>query len=594
MQVKAILDNRIRHFLYKQNKLHQRIRLNGWLRLFVFLVILTFLVASVRIDIWFLSAALAFIVFFAILIKRSRFLNDRHDLYKELIAINQQDLDTLAQNFHDYDSGQDFADPSHPFASDLDLFGKKSLFQFINRCKMPQGRASLANILCNLPTGKKDILERQQSIAELAPLSGLRQKFAATAATNTLQKPDEDKLFTFLSSPISITSKLFFRFARKALPVLTFISLALAIAGFTGWNLFIVIFVLNLFITGNFIKYTNHIHGKLEDQSRRLEKLASLLGIIMSRHFETPYLQHIQANIKSDNINGLQEINQFRKLVNTFDARLNYLVGIVLNGLLLWDMHCLHQLEKWRIAHGHKVSGYLEVLGQTESLFSFANMAWLYPETIIPEVNHKFIVHAHQAGHPLIPEKNRVNNDISLRESGEIIIITGANMAGKSTFLRTIGINHILACCGAPVFANKYVFAPLPLFSSMRTSDNLGENESYFYAELKRLKQLADMVKKGNKTLFLLDEILKGTNSNDKLNGSIAFLKKLIAHNASGIIATHDIKLTEMQEEYPHYIANKCFEITISEGKMEFDYQLQDGVTQRMNALLLMQQLNII
>ena len=283
------------------------------------------------------------------------------------------------------------------------------------------------------------------------------------------------------------------------------------------------------------------------------------------------------------------------RLIQAFDSRLNFLVGFVLNGLFLWDYHSVYRLEKWKSQYREMFPFWLQMLGQIDAYVSLGNYANNNPDYVYPVISDKNIVFsATKLGHQLIDEDKRVNNDFALERTGTVCIISGANMAGKSTFLRTVAVNFILGMTGVPVCAEEMKFIPSKLFTSMRTTDSLSKNESYFYAELKRLKKLKSMVEEGEPVFFILDEILKGTNSADKSLGSKLFLKRLIELKATGLIATHDTSLGEMENEYSGVVINKCFEVEINGESIEFNYKLQDGITHKMNAAFLMKQMGIL
>jgi DNA mismatch repair ATPase MutS len=268
-------------------------------------------------------------------------------------------------------------------------------------------------------------------------------------------------------------------------------------------------------------------------------------------------------------------------------------VGALLNGLFLWDISCVLRLSRWRDAVKDDLPYWIDQIGKVDGLISLANHAYNNPDYAYPVISGSVpVFRAENLGHPLLDRKKRVTNDLSMKR-GQVIIITGANMAGKSTFLRSVAVNIVLARTGAPVCATVMEMMPHSLFTSMRTTDSLSHNESYFYAELQRLKLLKDRLETGDEIFFVLDEILKGTNSNDKSLGSKLFLKKLIGLGASGLIATHDTSLGEMEKDYPGTVVNKCFEIDIDGDEIYFDYRLRDGITHRMNAALLMRQMGI-
>jgi len=277
------------------------------------------------------------------------------------------------------------------------------------------------------------------------------------------------------------------------------------------------------------------------------------------------------------------------------DANLNIIAAVVLNGLFLFNLHLLAAVEKWKARYGNDIPRWFAIMGEFDALSSLANFACNNPQYIYPEeAKDDYLMDAADLGHPLIPISECVTNSITISGWNQFCIITGANMSGKSTFLRTVGTNYILAMIGAPVFASKFRFFPIRLHSSIRTSDSLSRKESFFYAELKRLKGIISELESGQRTFILLDEILKGTNSKDKQAGSIALLEQLIKYESVGLIATHDLILGDLIKSYPKNISNLCFEIQIVNDEMSIDYKLQDGVCQNLNATFLMKKMGIL
>jgi DNA mismatch repair ATPase MutS len=288
-----------------------------------------------------------------------------------------------------------------------------------------------------------------------------------------------------------------------------------------------------------------------------------------------------------------RSIKSLSAILTALDNRLNFVSWALLNGLFIWDILHMVRLESWQKKHSNDVQQWFEVTGEIDVLNCFASFRFNRPDTIFPLITEgSFQVDAKEAGHPLIDPEKRVDNAIRIRE-GEFILITGANMAGKSTYLRTIGVNFVLAMAGAPVCADSFSFTPTRIFTSIRTADSLQENESYFYAELKRLKSIIDALKEGDKLFIILDEILKGTNSTDKHAGSEALLKQFLSFKTTGIVATHDVSLGVLQEKYPDNIRNHCFEVDIQGNQLFFDYKLRNGISKNMNATILMREMGI-
>ncbi len=281
-------------------------------------------------------------------------------------------------------------------------------------------------------------------------------------------------------------------------------------------------------------------------------------------------------------------------ILDAFEARNNMLMGFLLNFLFLWDIIQVMRTERWQAVHREELPKWLEVLAETDAHCSLANFHFNHPGSIFPGINDDgSLLTAKSLGHPLVSVNSRVDNPASIPGWGHFTIITGANMAGKSTYLRTVGVNLVLAMAGSAVIAEEMTFYPASLVTSIRTRDSLQKSESYFYAELKRLKYIIGRLQEGDRLIILLDEILKGTNSRDKQSGSIALLEKLLRFNASGFVATHDLALGELESQYPDQVVNKSFEVVIENDLLVFDYKLKDGIARQMNATFLMRKMGI-
>jgi len=379
------------------------------------------------------------------------------------------------------------------------------------------------------------------------------------------------------------------------MPGLTLLSFILFASGIIHYSFFVFFFFFFLLLITFYLKIFNEIHNILSKKHNYLSSIAKILEVFDKEQFDSVILKNIKRNLAEGDVSAIASLHKLTRLIQTFDSRMNILVSFVLNGLLLWDFHTVTKLEKWKQQYGKQFLQWLEMAGEVDAFISLGNFAANNSLFVFPLISESEVVfHASELGHPLIESEKRVNNDFSITHSGLISIITGANMAGKSTFLRTVAVNYILAMTGAPVCASAMIFRPLKVFTSMRTTDSLSHNESYFYAELKRLKQLKLRISTGEPILFILDEILKGTNSADKSLGSHLFLKRLVEMGGTGFIATHDISVGEMEKEFPESIVNKCFEIDIDGELIKFDYKLKDGIAFRMNAALLMKQMGIL
>lgn len=541
-----------------------------------------------------LVSVLITIALFLFLLNRYEFHLERKEFFSNLETLNRNEINALSGDLSPFNNGSKRIDPDHNFSNDVDLFGAGSLFHFLNRTVTGQGEDILAQWLTDPFKISGEIGLRQEAISELSTRLEWRQEFIAYGIGKPLEKGDIEGLLSWLNNKSGILSSAFLRIAVWLFPALALTSLILVIAEYVHYSVFTFFFFINLLITLSQIRNTGRIHVQVSKKYEFLSSLSRLLSSFENESFQASILCDIKNKISGDELSAVSKIKKLSRIIQSFDTRLNMIVGVTLNGLLLWDFHCIRSLERWKEESKEQFPEWLSQIGQADALISFANFAYNNPGYCYPTLSkHKEIFSAITLGHPLISSDKRVCNDFMISEKGKIFIITGANMAGKSTFLRTIAVNFILAMTGAPVCANKMTFTPLNLFTSMRTTDSLTNNESYFYAELKRLKSLKIKLEEGEEILFILDEILKGTNSVDKSNGSRMFMKKIIELRGTGLIATHDTSLGEMEKEFPGIIVNKCFEIEIDGENISFDYKLQEGITMKMNAALLMKQMGI-
>ena len=535
------------------------------------------------------------LVIFLILVKKSVALDKRASYLGRLLEINLNEIEALRGNLTSFEEGNEFVDPDHPYSFDMDIFGSGSLFQFINRCCTWHGKEKLAAMMLTPETSIKEIYRRQETCGELAGSIDLCQEYIATGSMFRDQQTDRTYLLSYIDSPSRFSKNRWLIVLSKVLPVMTIVILVLAFSGVLPFSLFLFMFLLQLGITGILIKNINEVHNMVGRRLEALKKYGKLLLIIENAGFVSPLLKSLKDGLESDNLKPSHHIRNLANISSALDNRLNMIASILLNGMLLWDLNCVLMLECWNRRHRRNLPLWLETIATLDAFISFGIYRYNNPGFVFPVPRKEGgVIQAKNLGHPLIPAKARVPNDFEIDHRGRFIIITGANMAGKSTFLRTAGVAMILAMAGAPVCADEFRFQIMELYSSMRTNDSLTKHESYFYAELKRLKHLTDRIAQGKQVLVVLDEILKGTNSDDKQKGSAALLERLIGMGATGIIATHDLSLTLMEQKFPSRIRNQCFEVEIEGEKIYFDYKLRDGVTRKMNALLLMKQMGLL
>jgi hypothetical protein len=534
------------------------------------------------------------IIFFLFLVKRFEDYSGRITIAQNLVTVNNNEINALDGDLSAFDGGSELNDAKHDFSGDIDLFGEDSLFRFLNRTVTGSGRSQLAGWLSEPYDLKEEITERQEAIKELAGKLVWRQQFMAFGLNKPLNDKEINSLREWLAENDDSFSSPVMKIAPYVLPAVVLIILSLVIAGVLPYIIFLLLYVFNLFLIGLFLKKSNRIHAMVSRKQLFLSSFEQLVSSFEKEEFKSDLMAGIKEKLCAGQGSVASKIKELNNIISAFDNRLNLFVGLLLNGFLLWDFHCIMKLEKWRKSAAAGLPVWLNLLGKSDALNSLANYSFNNPEISFPEVvKNGPILEALRMSHPLLKKETRVSNNFSIGQRGQVFIITGANMAGKSTFLRTVAISMVLGMTGAPVCAEKMRFTPLKLFTSMRTVDSLSHNESYFYAELKRLKALKERLEKGEEIFFILDEILKGTNSTDKSLGSKQFLRRIIDLGGTGLIATHDISLGEMEAEYPGNVVNKCFEIEIDGENISFDYLLRDGITRKMNAAALMRQMGI-
>ena len=518
----------------------------------------------------------------------------RQHLIEELLRINTLESDYLAGNFSALDQGERFNDPAHPYAHDLDLFGEDSLFQHLNRTVTFSGTQKLVSWLLSLSKDPEVIHSRQQAAEELCAEPEWCQHFRAAGALHPTQALDAVIL---KSGP---TESPFFSKHSTVRLILwianTIVIVSWAVTSFTPlpFSISLVLSLLQLSALALYIKKINAYHQRLNLFLKTISNYLPLVRLIHDQSFRSPYLQKIRHSLFTPESNSLQALTQLHRIQNSLDQRGNIVIAFILNGLYLKDFHTLLRLDHWRKKYGPDIETWTDVLSEADALISMANYRFNHPAYCLPVICQDRLLDTEEIGHPLLKSERNVTNDFSIRSLHQIAIVTGANMAGKSTFLRTIGVNLILAQSGNVVCSRYFAFQPMMLFTSMRTTDSLSKDTSYFHAELLRLQQLVNIAQQEDKVFIILDEMLKGTNSVDKLNGSLAFLKRILSYPISGLVATHDLALGELADDFPEHFFNVCFEIVHSGSQITYDYKLHPGISSNMNASILLKQMGLI
>lgn len=541
--------------------------------------------------VYILSAFVSFVGFIMLMRIHSKLQFDK-EIQEALLEVNVDEIDFLENKKLPFDNGIEFNDFNHPYAYDLDIFGDHSLFQNLNRTATYIGKKSLANQLLTVRT-QDDVLDNQLAIRELVAKVDWRQDFAAfakVAKDNEASYNDLLKWSTFNSQPLPPWA-VFFSKLSPVLFVIACIGYFISDNNIFGTALtYIVVF--NLVVLGMFLKRIQLEVANSGAIDKISKQYSFLLQKIENESFESDKLKTLQLKLTVQSKKASGHLKKLSELFGNNDTISNLVTAVLFNGTFLFNLHVLKALIHWKKEHALALHEWLEIIGEVEALNSLANFAYNNPDFVYPELNTDFEIMFTNLSHPLLRSQTRIGNDVSFNPQS-FMILTGSNMSGKSTFLRSLGVNMVLAGMGSVVCATQARVHPLPVLVSMRLSDSLTDSESYFYAEIKRLKQIMQALE-GQPAFVLLDEILRGTNSDDKRNGTIEVVKKVIAQHAVGAIATHDIEVCQTTNDYPNTLINKCFEVEIINDDLHFDYKLRDGVCQNKSASFLMKKMGVI
>ena len=514
-------------------------------------------------------------------------------LFKEtLVTILSEEIAYLENKELPFGSGVEYNDINHPYAFDLDIFGQKSLFQHLNRTATYLGKTKLALSLQSILPNNK-IQQNQEAIKELSGKLEWRQEILARAKIANDNKEVYDSIVDWSSEKAAVVP-VYIRVISFVFPLVLFGLFITAVFSDSGiyLNVAEAMFVINLMILSLQRKVIKDELVHADKIETLLSQYSLILNNIETQDVVSPKLKDLKEKLIDADLTASQQLNTLSKLFAKVETINNVIGSVFMNGLFLYHIHSLHALLKWKVAHASKVTVWISVIAEIEMLNSYANLSYNNPDFVFPTLNTDYSIQLKDAGHPLIDQKKRVCNDVVFEE-GRFIILTGSNMSGKSTFLRTLGVNMVLAGAGAPVCASAASIHPLPVIVSMRLSDSLSDSESYFFAEVKRLKQLM-LALDEQKCFVLLDEILRGTNSDDKRSGTIGVLKKILAKRGVGIVATHDLEVCNTTSEYPEQLSNKCFEVEIVNDELVFDYKLREGICKNKSATFLMKKMGVI
>lgn len=502
------------------------------------------------------------------------------------IQINEDGLKRLNGTWREFkDTGSEYLNEKHGFVDDLDIFGKSSLFQWINATKTKFGRKALSDMLKinKLPT-REEINKKQKGVSELASKVEWRQKLIIESTFNKGGKTDVDELLKWAKEKKQIGSSL--KFVPYFFIALTIVSMFLVVVKKIPFTYLILVFMLNYLVVKVLTKPLNEVIQLFHKHKNDIEAYGNILKLIDEEDFESDILKELKLKLKNSNINCSKEIKALKELVDWLGDSSSNAYYLIINVIMLSDTFILRNLEEWRQRNGIYLEEWLKTMGEFEALASIANISYDFNNWSYPNILDSSEVYGENIGHPMLGAKAKSNN-FNLNGKEKVALITGSNMSGKSTFLRTIGVNLVLAYIGAPTYSDEFNCGIFSIYTCMRTKDNLEESISSFYAEILRIKNVIEASKHGEKVLFLLDEIFKGTNSMDRHEGAKVLINQLVTLGGIGLVSTHDLELCDL-EKSKDWLVNYNFQEYYEQGKIKFDYKLRTGRSTTQNAIHLM------
>ncbi|MBD7914734.1 DNA mismatch repair protein MutS [Clostridium sp. Sa3CUN1] len=536
-----------------------------------------------------LSIVIGLAIFLIVAIFHNKKIRDRKET-KLIISINSKGIDRINGNFKKVeDKGEEFLDEKHPFTSDLDIFGRNSLFQMINSTKTKFGREKLSEIISlkEIPR-KEEIVKRQEAIKELGEKVKWRQEIEVKSTLKKSGLKDINKLLEWANSERKINS--LFKIIPYFFIALTIISIVLVTIKILPITYLILVFMINYLVVKVLTKDLSEVISLFDSHKKDIEAYSNILELIDKEDFKSELLISLKNKLRNNDTNVIKEMKRLKSLVDWLGDSSANGYYLILNVTLLSDIFILRNLEEWRKLNGDKLKEWLEVMGEIEALASISNLAFDFESWCYPKIYDEDILEVKDLAHPMLGEK-AVSNSFNLNSrngvSRKVALITGSNMSGKSTFLRTIGVNLLLSYIGAPVCAKEFSCSIFSIYTCMRTKDNLEESISSFYAEILRIKILIEAAKRGEKVFFLLDEIFKGTNSRDRHEGAMVLINQLVKNGAMGLVSTHDLELCDL-EKTKEWIKNYNFQEYYEGNKIKFDYTLREGRSKTQNAVHLM------
>ena len=573
----------------------KRIRSISTLRIFLFIAcVITIIGLWEKDNLVILGAASCTFIPFLLLVKVHNRLFNREQWLEAQDYIIKRELKGLKNDFTDFDEGKEFIDPDHLYSYDLDIFGKKSLFQAVNHTCSQIGKETLAHWMQQHLKNKEDILKRQECICDLTKRKEFREQFAVTGWMNASNTNDERDIREWAQKKSKFSDIKWVKPLMWGVPTINLILLAAGLLDIVSLTWFGTIFFCFIILSFSVVQKATVLQEEFSIKLKTLSVYAKLIKLMEEQDWEAVELKNLSTSLTINGESPSEALKKLTRELDRLDLRNNQLLYVLLEGSMFFQLHQISRIEKWKEQYGNHLEHWLNTVGKMDALCSLGTFAFNHPTYVYPQIaENPFCFNAKGMGHPLMNERLCVKNDASIPSNPFFLIITGANMAGKSTYLRTIGTNYLLACIGVPVCCKELEIYPSQLVTSLRTSDSLSENESYFFAELKRLKRIIDLLNQGEELFIILDEILKGTNSTDKQKGSFNLIRQFILLKTNGIIATHDLLLGELIKQFPEAIRNYCFEADITNDELTFSYKIREGIAQNMNACFLMKKMGI-
>lgn len=537
------------------------------------------------------TLAVGVVLFLVLVIKHNK-LFGKITMQKALNRVATDNMRRINLELDTLDGGGEYVNPRHEYSYDLDLFGQRSIFTLLNSTATKGGERLLAGSLVKPELSTEEILRRQEAIKELAGMESFRIRFQALGLV--AKGDNETDMDMSACNFANCKLRQWQTVSIFLFPSVLAILVVMAVLGLDVSVWIETCAVLSLVVASLGSKKVGQLHDSVDKVVNTVSIYHNLLSEIENGRFESELMMEFQSRLRTGDELASEASRKLAKLLSNMDQRYNWLSYLVLNILLQWDYRQARNVERWIARHEGMIGRWHDVLCKVDELCALATFAFNNPSYTFPKIDGHVIIAASRMGHPLIDAKRCVRNDVGHMECGNFLVVTGANMAGKSTYLRTVGVNYLLALIGAPVCAIDMIFTPAHLFTGLRTTDSLNDNESYFFAELRRLQTIINRAEHGERMLVILDEILKGTNSADKQKGSLALVRKLVKMNVAGIIATHDLVLGNLADEFPGMVSNRCFEAEIKDDTLKFDYKLHEGVAHNLNAYFLMQRMGIV